>query len=197
MRADPFSTHRAGFEIRTYRLCKRVLMFHHFPDERDDWSTPCPIDPLPLPRADRIRCASRALRLHRARAGGTAGISAARGGYVSRQMPPLNFTYSQPVVDDTLCFIEPDQLENLPLGTQGPGYQWIDLDGEGLPGVLSEQMGAWHYKPNLGDGASVPAASCASCRRGRRTRPEAAQLMDVEGNGALELVSLQEAHRLS
>ena len=30
---DPFSTYRAGFEVRTYRLCQRVLMFHHFPDE--------------------------------------------------------------------------------------------------------------------------------------------------------------------
>ena len=23
----------AGFEVRTYRLCQRVLMFHHFPNE--------------------------------------------------------------------------------------------------------------------------------------------------------------------
>ena len=29
-RPDPFSTYRSGFEIRTYRLCRRVLMFHHF-----------------------------------------------------------------------------------------------------------------------------------------------------------------------
>src|SRR6185503_3517473 len=32
-RHDPFSTYRAGFEIRSYRLCQRILMFHHFPDE--------------------------------------------------------------------------------------------------------------------------------------------------------------------
>jgi Salmonella virulence plasmid 65kDa B protein len=32
-RADPFSTYRAGFEVRTYRLCQRILMFHHVPDE--------------------------------------------------------------------------------------------------------------------------------------------------------------------
>ena len=32
-RVDPFSSYRAGFEVRTYRLCQRVLMFHHFPDE--------------------------------------------------------------------------------------------------------------------------------------------------------------------
>jgi hypothetical protein len=29
-RQDAFSSFRAGFEIRTYRLCRRVLMFHHF-----------------------------------------------------------------------------------------------------------------------------------------------------------------------
>ena len=32
VRPDPFSSHRAGFELRTYRRCHRVLMFHHIPD---------------------------------------------------------------------------------------------------------------------------------------------------------------------
>jgi len=30
VRADPFSTFRSGFEIRSYRWCQRVLMFHNF-----------------------------------------------------------------------------------------------------------------------------------------------------------------------
>ncbi|MFZ2168210.1 MAG: SpvB/TcaC N-terminal domain-containing protein, partial [Methylococcaceae bacterium] len=33
VRNDPFSSYRSGFEVRTYRLCQRVLMFHHFPGE--------------------------------------------------------------------------------------------------------------------------------------------------------------------
>lgn len=32
VRPDPFSSQRAGFEVRTYRRCRRVLMFHHIPD---------------------------------------------------------------------------------------------------------------------------------------------------------------------
>ena len=32
VRADPFSTHHPGFELRTYRLCRRILMFHRFPE---------------------------------------------------------------------------------------------------------------------------------------------------------------------
>jgi hypothetical protein len=31
VRNDPFSTYRPAFEVRTYRLCQRVLLFHHFP----------------------------------------------------------------------------------------------------------------------------------------------------------------------
>ena len=32
-RLDPFSSYRSCFEVRTHRLCRRVLMLHHFPDE--------------------------------------------------------------------------------------------------------------------------------------------------------------------
>src|SRR5947209_6714838 len=34
-RHDPFASYRAGFEMRTYRLCQRVLLFHHFTEEPD------------------------------------------------------------------------------------------------------------------------------------------------------------------
>lgn len=30
VRTDPFSVYRSGFEIRTYRKCRRILQFHHF-----------------------------------------------------------------------------------------------------------------------------------------------------------------------
>ena len=33
-RLDAFSTYRSTFEVRTYRLCQRVLMFHSFPDDQ-------------------------------------------------------------------------------------------------------------------------------------------------------------------
>ena len=38
VRPDPFSSHRAGFEVRTYRRCRRVLMFHRFGELGDE---PC------------------------------------------------------------------------------------------------------------------------------------------------------------
>jgi len=33
LRSDLFSSYRSGFEVRTTRLCQRVLMFHHFEGE--------------------------------------------------------------------------------------------------------------------------------------------------------------------
>src|SRR5262249_19780759 len=32
-RPDAFSRYRSTFEVRTYRICSRILMFHHFPEE--------------------------------------------------------------------------------------------------------------------------------------------------------------------
>ena len=29
-RLDPFSSYQAGFEVRTHRLCRHILMFHRF-----------------------------------------------------------------------------------------------------------------------------------------------------------------------
>ena len=45
--------------------------------------------------------------------------------------------------------VDAESLENLPIGLDGAAYQWIDLHGEGIPGILTEQAGAWFYKRNL------------------------------------------------
>ena len=47
------------------------------------------------------------------------------------------------ILDDTV-------MENLPIGVDGKGYQFVDLDGEGVSGILTEQADAWFYKSNLG-----------------------------------------------
>ena len=45
--------------------------------------------------------------------------------------------------------VDPASLENLPYGIDGSHYRWVDLDGEGLSGILTEQGGSWFYKANL------------------------------------------------
>ena len=68
-----------------------------------------------------------------------------------------------PIVQDAVEDVDPESLENLPIGLDGSAYRWTDLHGEGIPGILTEQAGAWFYKRNL---SPIPAAADGSEREG-------------------------------
>ncbi len=148
-RQDPFSSYRAGFEVRTYRICQRVLMFHHFPGEagvaRDclvrstDFTYSDEVDPTDVrnPVYTFLRSVTQT------------GYRRNNGGYDQRSLPPVAFEYTEPTVQDAVEEVDPQSLENLPIGLDGGAYRWTDLHGEGIPGILTEHGGAWFYKRNL------------------------------------------------
>ncbi len=189
-RRDPFSSHRAGFEVRTYRLCRRVLMFHHFELElgAPDYlvrSTDFDFEE-PLGLADPAQPGYTVLKSVTQRS--YQKRSPRDTTYESREFPPVHFTYSKPVIGSGSKFIRAEEIENLPVGIQGGGYRWVDLDGEGLSGVLTEQGGGWYYKPNLGDAnfgqmrALSQQPAMAALSQGRQ------QLIDLAGDGQVDLV---------
>ncbi|MGH8510412.1 MAG: SpvB/TcaC N-terminal domain-containing protein, partial [Gammaproteobacteria bacterium] len=100
LRNDPFSSYRSGFEVRTYRLCQRVLMFHHFPAE-PEVSADCLVrstdftysyeDNEPDPRDPIFSFLLSTTQT---------GYQRAPGGYVSKSLPPLEFDYTQPIVQE-------------------------------------------------------------------------------------------------
>ena len=140
LRLDPFSSYRAGFEVRTYRLCRRVLMFHHF-------------DELGIP--DYLVRATHVAYNETTVASFITGVTQSgykriAGIYRKKILPPVEFTYSQAVIQEEVREVDPASLENFPQGLDNSRYQWADLDGEGLSGILTEQGGAWFYKRNLG-----------------------------------------------
>jgi RHS repeat-associated protein len=142
IRQDPFSNFRAGFEIRTYRLCRRVLMFHHFADNlgTPDYlvrSTEFIYDPNPV--ASFITSIIQSGYV----------LNADGKTYLKKSMPPLEFGYTKATINKEIKEIDPISLENIPYGLDGTRYKWIDLDSEGLSGILTEQGGAWFYKHNL------------------------------------------------
>lgn len=153
-RKDPFSTYRAGFEIRTYRLCQRVLMFHNipndpFPPHHKGYdglvrSTDFTYEYKTEPKNARVPIFSKLVSVKQ-----TGYQPKDGGGYHQRSLPPLEFTYSEAVIQAELREVEGDNLANLPIGIDGTSFQWIDLDGEGLSGLLTEQGSAWFYKRNL------------------------------------------------
>ncbi|HEY0467266.1 MAG TPA: SpvB/TcaC N-terminal domain-containing protein, partial [Polyangiaceae bacterium] len=187
-RLDPFSTFRSCFELRSYRLCRRVLMFHHFPDElgSDDY----------LVRSTEFAYQERANGsfVSQVVQSGFKRVTTAASGYLKRSLPPLDFGYSVSPLDDSsydqlpLEQVDELSLQNLPSGIDGSAYRWVDLDGEGISGLFSEQADAWFYKPNLGEGqfgavqCVSPRPSLATLNRGRQ------QLLDLAGDGNLDLV---------
>lgn len=181
-RMDPFSTYRAGFEVRSYRLCHRVLMFHHFPDElgiNDYLVHSTEFDYIESPITSFITRATQSGYVRRT-----------DGTYLKRSLPPIEFEYSQAIVHDEIKDFDATSLENLPYGIDGAHYRWVDLDGEGISGVLTEQAGTWFYKPNLGEGklgelrVIKEEPSLAALNSGRQ------QLIDLAGDGQLDLVEL-------
>src|SRR5262249_6937458 len=125
-------------------------------------------------------------------------------GYISESLPPLEFEYTDAIIDETVHDLDSDSIGNLPAGADGARYRWIDLDGEGLHGVLTEQGGRWYYKPNWSpvnqrsDGevtftraefgpeiAVSPQPSLEPLESGRL------QLIDLAGSGHLDLVRFE------
>lgn len=150
VRNDPFSSYRAGFEVRTYRLCQRVLMFHHFQNETDV-GRDCLVRSLLFnysyeQNPTNVRNPIYSLLLSVKQTGYKRNPE---GGYIHKSLPPLEFSYSEAKIDETIREVEPASLENLPQGLDGTRYQWVDLDGEGLSGILTEQGNGWFYKRNL------------------------------------------------
>ncbi|MFZ4657597.1 MAG: SpvB/TcaC N-terminal domain-containing protein [Caldilineaceae bacterium] len=148
-RLDPFSSYRAGFEVRTYRLCQRVLMFHHFPGEADVGEE-CLVRSTDFTYGYEVESQAAANPVYSKLLSVTQNGYKRNGDeYISKSLPPLEFTYSEARLQSEVHSVDPASLENLPIGLDGAAYQWTDLHGEGIPGILTEQAGAWFYKRNL------------------------------------------------
>ncbi|MGV3345738.1 SpvB/TcaC N-terminal domain-containing protein [Enterobacteriaceae bacterium LUAb1] len=181
-RPDCFSHWHYGFEVRTRRLCQDILLFHRtglLAGETD--ATPALV--------------TRLLLTHEL-SGVMSGLSSAQimayeaeGTRIT--LPPIEFALSQP---DPL----PDASGQWTLRTDLDGFcpsrwQMADLYGEGLPGLLYQDSGAWWYRAPeraAGDnpdaitwGKSAPLPAVPATGQG--------QLMDLDADGQPEwLLSL-------
>ena len=191
VRTDAFSDFRSGFDVRTYRKCKRVLLFHKF-DE-------LPINPYlvnaleigyenfpgktegdyPIEGFTYLKTITHKGYLY----------DEALNQYHTKTLPPLQYYYQEHEWKTEVEEISTENLYNAPIGIDFQNYQWIDLYSEGISGILSEKNNSWYYKRNLGNGEFMPATlvtpkpSLAGVAKGNL------QFQDLEGAGDTYLVN--------
>lgn len=185
-RADAFSEYKAGFEIRTTRLCKRVLLFHHFyNDELLD--TNVLVKSLDFTYSNNNNQGFTFLNAVTQKGyilydDGTNNV------YSQQSLPPLEFTYSAHNWNNEVKEISSENLLHAPVGLSKP-YQFADLYNEGLSGILSEQAGGWYYKRNLGEG-NFEAAHLVSPKPSLNGLGGGSlQLLDLESDGTKQIVN--------
>ncbi len=182
VRHDPFSDYRSGFEIRTYRRCKRVLLFHQFGDE------------LPT---ERELVSEIAFAYDDQNEAFSLLTSITSSGYKrdtvgilrSRSLPPMTFGYQVHAWNAEIKTIDPESLHHLPSGVAGRQYQWVDLYSEGLSGVLTEQAGGLYYKQNLGNATFAEARQVSPAPSIHGLASGTLQIQDLESNGIKSLVT--------
>ncbi|KAI1199174.1 65kDa B protein-domain-containing protein [Nemania serpens] len=139
VRKEPFSTRLSGFEVRTYRLCQRILMFHHIPEEFNG--------------VEEVLVSSMHFEYDEASLpDGTALLSTITHmgnapELTQESLPPQVFHYSS-VPDLSSCVpVDVDSVQG-PAGSSGRHAHWVDLDSEGAVGLLHDIDGDWWYQRN-------------------------------------------------
>lgn len=192
-RPDPLSSYRAGFEVRTTRLCRRVLMFHHF-EEETDVGRDCLVRSTDLAFSQVEAVAPAAYPVYSFVQGiSQTGYLRTAGAYDKESLPPVQFEYTRAAVENTVYELDPQNLEDLPAGVDDSVYRWTDLHGEGVAGLLTQQADTWFYKRNLTPisttGLELALLECVAARPSLATlEGGAAEFMDLAGDGVPDVV---------
>jgi RHS repeat-associated protein len=168
-RSDSFSSRRAGFEIRTRRLCKRILVRTHAGQDR-------------LVRSYRFRYET-------AEHNRVSLLSEVEvfGGDDAERLPPLRFNYSRFEPEGrTFDAVQGRELPEQSLS--GDRIELVDLFGNGLPDLL-ELNGTIRYWRNLGGGRFDLPRLMREAPAGLDLADRGVQLIDADGDGRIDLAT--------
>ncbi|MCK9859533.1 SpvB/TcaC N-terminal domain-containing protein [Paenibacillus sp. ATY16] len=183
-RVDSFSTYRSGFEVRTHRLCRQVLMFHRFAELGPD---PC------LVRITRFSYSLDPLvQLNRLTSVEMIGCQRQQNGsYITLSTPPLEFTYTsfQPK-HQAFQLLQIEGGHTIPGYLDGTSYEFADLYGEGLPGILQVRSISAAYWEQEGNGnfRSVRVADSFPVTEESAAESRTFTLTSLDGDGVMDLV---------
>ncbi len=198
-RPDRFSDYRAGFELRTTRRCRRVLLFHHFPNHLGP-------DPILVRSTDLgyhqdsdtglsvlSTVTQRSYEREDAIPGGPPwrsedGLLESRR-YRVASVPPLTLTYRMFDLERrTLTRVGTDEGEAPRRSLATPGVTLIDRRGDGLPDVLDASSGKTIMWTNQGRGRLAAGRPDDSIPPPFSLGSPGVCLADVTGDGRADLL---------
>jgi RHS repeat-associated protein len=132
-RLDSFSNYAAGFERRTHRLCRHILIVHHFRQELGVDDAVVKVMAL-----DYDETPYRSLLVSIRAAGWWYQANRPQGRrYAVKTLPPLLLKWTElPHAPPAFTSLDIAAGTGLPRFGEPPPYALVDLDGSGLPGVL-------------------------------------------------------------
>lgn len=182
-RQDVFSGWEYGFEVRTRRLCRQVLMYHAVTalagEERQE---------------DVPQLVSRLLLTYDENPAVTTLQNVTQAGYepdgTLRTLPPLTFTWQAftPSLTGEADWQARDDMAHFSLLQP---YQLIDLNGEGMAGILYQDSGTWWYRAPVrqpGDNPDAVTWDKAAPLPSVPALRDGGLLTDLNGDGYLEWV---------
>ncbi|MGE3979709.1 MAG: SpvB/TcaC N-terminal domain-containing protein, partial [Nitrospira sp.] len=178
-RFDPFSDYRAGFELRTTKRCKSIIVETHadqtYNVRRYDFSYD--------------NQAKNGVSLLT----GVDVVGFDDAGTDSKELPPLEFGYSQFNPQDRIQRdLYPVEGADLPATSlANTSLELVDLYGNGLPDIL-EMNGTVRYWRNRGNGRFDRPRSMADAPAGLSLGSPGVQLIDANGDGRTDLLVTQE-----
>jgi RHS repeat-associated protein len=174
-REDPFSDCRAGFEIRTTKRCKSILVETRASQD------------YKVRRYDFTYRNNALNKVSLLTAVNVAGFDDA--GVEARELPPLEFEYSEfKPQDQTQRDFYPIQGPDLPATSlANASVELVDLFGNGLPDVL-EMNGSVRYWRNRGNGRFDWPRPMAEAPAGLTLTSVGVQLIDANGDGRTDLM---------
>ncbi len=190
-RPDAFSSYLSGFEIRTCRLCYNILIFHHFEKEL---GAPCLVKSVGLNYKDSntykdskslgLSTLNEVILKGYQRAGKKADDP-----FETQQLPPTVLEFSTFAPPETPAFKSLEINGNtIPGYLNTTGFQPVDLNGEGISGLLYHAGESLFYCQPQGDGKYAMPKAPNQFPIDRNFNNGNVSLVDLESNGELELV---------
>jgi RHS repeat-associated protein len=171
-RPDAFSDYRSGFEIRTRWRCSKITVYTHAGKDQPVRSYALVYDQDPYNGFSLLRKIQ--------------VIGYDDNGNAVQELPPVEFGFTsfQPAGRK---FFPVTGAETPVVSLANPAYELVDLEGNGLPGVL-EMNGAVRSWRNLGTGKLDLPRPMRTAPAGLGLSDKGVQLLDADGDGCADLM---------